>query len=60
MTEAQKKAILEVCQNLINAGLAYAHQQRPSELVYPATRGLAEIVRILGEEEKSDDNRNRS
>ena len=47
MTEEQQKAILEVCQNLISTGIAFAHQRERKEPDYPATRGLAEIVRIL-------------
>lgn len=48
MTETQRAEILEVCQHLINAGITYAYRHEKNGLpVYPASRGLKEIEKIL-------------
>jgi hypothetical protein len=52
LTEKQQQEILEVCQHLINSGIAY-HALQLRVPGYPATSGLAEIVRIVDGPEKT-------
>jgi len=55
MTQKQKLAILDICLNLLQSGLAFGFQKERKEPEYSATRGLAEIVKIVeGEDGKSD------
>lgn len=51
LTDDQKKKIQEVCRNLINAGISYAHQRTLTEPVYSEQRGVADIEKILRGEE---------
>lgn len=55
MTEAQQKAILEVCRNLISTGIAFANQPHLTEPEYSPQRGLSEIMRILASAKEASD-----
>lgn len=56
MTTEQRAAILQVCQHLINAGIAF-HARPQDGIVYPADRGLAEIEAILADIDVPGDRR---
>jgi hypothetical protein len=54
MTQKQRLAILDVCRALLSSGLAFAYQKERKEPEYSATRGLAEIVKIVEGEDVAE------